>query len=117
MYSIVIATYNRYIHLFKTLSYIDEQLFKPDKVIIIDSSDDLITEDVAQLLKDKQFIYKKVKYKSAAKQRNEGATYVQSEYVIFLDDDVEFVPSFFKKIFDEIAPKNIDRSGAKADWC
>jgi glycosyltransferase involved in cell wall biosynthesis len=114
MYSIVIATLNRYEYLEKTIEYICNQLLLPDKIIIIDSSDtNLPLSFKHKLDRNPSIIYKRVLYKSAALQRNEGAELVDSEFVIFLDDDVEFTNSFFSEIFKTISEHNLVAVGPR----
>ena len=102
MYSIVIATCNRFDYLIQTIECIFKQTLLPEKLIIIDSSDNECSNELEHLINEGKIIYKKVSYKSSAKQRNEGAALVNSKYIIFLDDDVSFLDDFFYKIMDAV---------------
>lgn len=103
MYSIVIATYNRKEELAIVIDCLNRQSFKPNKIIIVDSS-----EEIESYFSDTiPITYKHVDYKSAAKQRNEGALICDSEYIVFLDDDVEFGASFFEQIFNLVRKNEI----------
>ncbi|WP_461789876.1 glycosyltransferase family 2 protein [Pedobacter sp.] len=103
MYSVIIATNNRQKELSTVIACLKNQIFKPENIIIIDSSD--VTDN--RYINDTAVFYKKVEYKSAAKQRNEGALMSNSEYVVFLDDDVEFDQFFFDSIFKLVKSNNI----------
>ena len=103
MYSVVIATYNRKKQLQVVIDCLIKQSFKPENIIIIDSSE----QSQLYISKEINIKYKHVSYKSAAKQRNEGILLCVSKYVVFLDDDVEFDRSFFKQIFDLVLKEDI----------
>ncbi|MCJ0742438.1 glycosyltransferase family 2 protein [Pedobacter montanisoli] len=109
MYSIIIATCNRRNSLLKVIDCLNKQSFKPEKLIIVDSSE----ENQDYLSDDISIIYRHVRYKSAAKQRNEGAQLCNSDYIVFLDDDVEFERDFFERIFNLVKAKNILIAGPR----
>lgn len=90
--SIIIITYNRKLELEKTLYLLsDLKCDYPWEVIIIDQNSD---DGTTELFKDKN---KSVKYvrlsdnKGVAGGRNIGVKYAQYEYMIFIDDDANFV--------------------------
>ena len=98
--SVIIPTKNRQNLLKKTLRNLSKNNFFFDEIIIIDSSDNPFS------IKPKEF--KKIKHKikiyksipSISIQRNMGLRKVNlnSKYVMFLDDDVNFKENAFKEM-------------------
>ena len=101
--SVVIPTRNRYQKLIKTINYLSKNSFFFREIIIVDSSDKK-AKDVKRL-KNK---YKNLKIKifqskpSISLQRNIGLNKVKknTNYIMFLDDDVKFEKKSFKIMRD-----------------
>ena len=97
--SIIIPTRNRHQKLIKTIDYLNKNSFFFKEIIIIDSSDN--KEKVNNELKNK---FKNLKIKSfyskpsISLQRNIGLDKANknSNYIMFLDDDVKFEKKSFK---------------------
>ena len=101
--SIIIPTRNRYLKLIKTINYLSKNSFFFREIIIVDSSDK--KEGNIKKIIDK---YKNLKIKivyskpSISLQRNIGLNKVKknSNYIMFLDDDIQFEKKSFKIMRD-----------------
>ena len=92
-YSIVIATFERPAELRVTLDSIAAQTRLPARVIVVDSSHDELTQRITNDFATRLPLrYERADRPSAAVQRNQGATHVETPLIAFLDDDV-FVPA------------------------
>ncbi len=92
-YSIVIATFERPAELRVTLDSIAAQTRLPQRVIIVDASEDGETRAVADTFSTRLPLhYERAIRPSSAVQRNQGAEHVATPLIAFLDDDV-FVPA------------------------
>lgn len=76
----------------KLLSSIAESRLRPDKVIVVLPEG---YEPPAERLGYEQFVYCS---KSMIGQRLEALKYIDSEYTLFLDDDISFAPDFVDKL-------------------
>jgi GT2 family glycosyltransferase len=98
-YSIVIATCDRPEPLRLVLASIVDQVEQPERVVIVDSSPNSLSEDVCRKFSDRLALtYMRSKERSAAKQRNIGASSVTSPLVCFCDDDVVLPPDTLGKL-------------------
>ncbi len=101
--TIVIPTRNRSKLLNKTLQYLKKNSFFFNEIIIVDSSDKQEKEKINKL---KNFMNLKLKIINCSpgisKQRNLGLKHVKknSDYVMFLDDDLIFEKDSMKKMYD-----------------
>ncbi len=103
--SIVIPTRNRYDNLIKVISYLSKNSFFFKEVIIVDSSDNKKIIDNNLKKKFKNLRIKIFHSKpSISLQRNIGLSKVNknSNYVMFMDDDVQFEKKSFKIMRDYI---------------
>ena len=92
-YSIVIATFERPAELRVTLESIAAQTRPPQRVIIVDASNDGHSRAVADTFTGRLPLhYERAIRPSSAVQRNQGAEHVATPLIAFLDDDV-FVPA------------------------
>ena len=98
-YSIVIATLDRPAELNVTLKSIASQTRKPDRVVIVDSSIDERSRQVAGAFTGLLPVYyERGTRPSAAVQRNQGARSIETPLVAFIDDDVFIPPESLEKI-------------------
>jgi glycosyltransferase involved in cell wall biosynthesis len=98
-YSIVIATFDRPAELRVTLDSIAAQTHKPDRVVIVDSSTDERSREVADAFTAVLPLhYERAIRPSAAVQRNQGARTVETPLIAFIDDDVFIPPESLEKI-------------------
>jgi GT2 family glycosyltransferase len=89
-YSVVIATFERPEELRTTLASIAAQTRLPAQIIVVDSSHDNRTQTVVNTAPI-PVRYERAIKPSAAVQRNQGAAFVTTPLVVFVDDDV-FIP-------------------------
>ena len=100
-YSIVIATFERPAEMRVTLESIAAQARPPERVIIVDASNDGQTRDAAGEFSSRlPLVYERAHQPSSAVQRNQGATQVETPLIAFLDDDVFVLPETFATITD-----------------
>lgn len=98
---IVIATRHRPVPLRECLDSIATQTALPTEIVIVDSSVDTQTQDLVQLLQSDVRIpckYRHSSVASAAQQRNLGISMLDTDLVLFLDDDVVLEPGFISEI-------------------
>lgn len=95
MLDIIITTYNRPVKVLDLVNQLLTLPTKPDKVIVVDSSD----VDNEGLKNISNVNYLKSTHKNQPYQRYLGYTNSESDYLIFLDDDMEIVEeNFISKI-------------------
>lgn len=82
--SIVIPTINRYNDLKNTLNDLSKQSFKNFEIIVIDQTEENITQEITH----EKTLHFLRSYKSASKARNEGLLLAKSPVLLYLDDDV-----------------------------
>jgi GT2 family glycosyltransferase len=98
-YSVVIATCDRPAPLELALASIANQLEGPDRVVVVDSSPNSLSEEVCRKFGDKLTLtYIRSDLRSAAKQRNLGARTVTTPLIFFCDDDVVLPPDVLSKL-------------------
>ena len=104
-FSVVIPTRNRADSLKNLLNKIEDQTYKPQQVIIVDSS------EIEQSLY--KSVNSSVKYfhtteKSAAKQRNLGMNFLNADtqVLFFLDDDTSPSTTYFEKMLNTLLSTN-----------
>ncbi len=100
--SIIIPSYNSALTIHYTIETVLAQIHQFDcEMLIIDSSDDGITESViAKYLSDNVRMIKSGIRVMPARQRNIGAAEATGELLIFLDSDVIPCNDFIKKIYE-----------------
>ena len=101
--SLIICTYNRPNSVEALLQSISSQSLVPNEILIIDASDDRLTEQVLKS-EDLNVLYHRVtkEQHGLTKQRNIGISLVQdeSEIICFLDDDVILENNYFLQIIE-----------------
>lgn len=90
-FSIIIPTFNRKKYLIDTLNYINNQSIKPLEIIVVDASHNeyQLTDIDCQRFSLLRY-YKWKEYGNICKQRNYGIELSSGNYILFLDDDVNF---------------------------
>jgi len=99
--SVVIPTRNRPDPLRDCLLSVARQTRLPSEIIIVDSSDDNATEELAGSLSAQfpvSLVYQRSAARSTAAQRNRGAEASRGDIILFLDDDVVLEPNFIAEI-------------------
>ncbi len=102
MLSVVIPTRNRPDLLKSCIKRILDNSILPNQIIIVDSSD--YKQRINDTYSDTRIVYQTTEIKSAAIQRNIGMELVSepTEYLAFLDDDVQIGRNYFSKLIDTL---------------
>ena len=109
--SVIIPVYNSFKRIPAILKALNEQLYLPYEVIIIDSGDD---GKIKEYIYNKSFnfllIYKKINKAFPGKARNVGVKIAQGEYFGFID--ARTIPDIYwiQKSFSNISSKEIECS-------
>jgi glycosyltransferase involved in cell wall biosynthesis len=99
--SVIIPTLNRPNELLRLFDSINIQIYRPDEIIIIDSSENEITAELCKTLEKKnklKILYFHSPQKGLTLQRNLGLSIAQSDLILFLDDDVVLHSSCISKL-------------------
>ena len=105
--SVIISTYNRVVAFKRALLSVVNQTYKNIEIIIVDDNKDiLIREKVGEIVRSiddaRIFIIQNKVNLGGALSRNEGIKYSKGEYIAFLDDDDEFLPSKIEEQYNFI---------------
>ncbi len=102
IFNLIICTYNRSLALKKLLKSIERQILYPNKILIIDASEDKLTKELIDKGGFRNTEYYKVEdeHKGLTKQRNYGINQLEkgTEVVCFLDDDIILEPDYFNQL-------------------
>lgn len=98
--SVIIATYNRAVHLSETLSTLLKQNYQDFEILVVDDGSTDSTKEIMESYLKKyphkaKYLYQKNSGPSVA--RNKGIKEAKGDIVIFLDDDAIAAPNFVKK--------------------
>ena len=98
--SVIIATYKRPKYLIRAINSVLNQTYKNIEIIVIDDNNEndefrKLTENVLKkLIDENKIIYIKHKYnKGCPASRNTGIKNAKGEFISFLDDDDEYLPT------------------------
>lgn len=102
--SVIIPTYNRKDSLLRTLDSLARQTYPADRfeVIVVDDGGNDGTEEVVQRRFPFVFHYLRQSNQGATAARNWGVEHCQSEYLIFLDDDIEVASNSVRALVDAL---------------
>ena len=108
--SVIIPTYNDSIYLKKVLNSLINQSQLPNKIIVVDSSDD---DHIFSLIKQYNdlkipLLYKKINRSFAGKSTNYGIKFADTEYIAFLDTKTIPTKDWLLKYKNKIEKNNID---------
>tara|TARA_B100001027_G_scaffold126413_1_gene87298 strand:+ start:73 stop:948 length:876 start_codon:yes stop_codon:yes gene_type:complete len=106
-FTLVICSYKRETLIKKCLTNVLKNTLKPKKIIIIDQNDNDKTNKISKQLflkfKYSKFkIIKNIKNIGLTKSKNISLNYINTKYVVFLDDDIMTHKNFFKNLVDLI---------------
>ena len=111
-FSVIIPSFNRRKYLIDTLKCLERQSIHPNEAIVVDAS--LSEYRLAKAdLDEFSFQLKYIEWDeigNICKQRNHAIGIAESDYILFLDDDVEFDSDLlenFKKAFEETGADGI----------
>jgi GT2 family glycosyltransferase len=98
-YSVVIATFERPSELANTLQSLAAQSRRPQQVVVVDSSPNDASREVVSAAESMLPLnWLQATRASSAVQRNQGAEIVNTQLVVFLDDDVTLSNDVFEKL-------------------
>ena len=103
--SIIIPTYNRPKLFKRAIQSVLKQTYKNFEVIVIDDSTNDETKKIVENFNDKRIRYiHNEKKTNLPKARNQGVreSSLESKYIVFLDDDNEFLPQFLEKSIEKL---------------
>lgn len=113
--SLIIPTFNRPVSLIRTLISLQDKSFQPNEIIIIDQSNSFNLDNNFLLIHNihlKIRIIKNPKI-SISESRNIGLRESNNEYIVFSDDDVDFLNEVFQIIIDNFSQdKNLNMIAA-----
>lgn len=95
--SVVIPTCNRKARLLGLLQQLGTSSFPPKEVIVVDSGNDVLTEEEWRLFNPLQLRYVRTE-KSVCIQRNTGIALTASPWIFLCDDDIEVPPDYLAKL-------------------
>lgn len=99
--SIVIPTCNRKARLISLLQYLHVSTYAIQEIIIVDSSEELLSEQ--ELSEFKNFTVRYIQSeRSVCIQRNTGIREANSEWILLCDDDIEIAPDYLQKLESHI---------------
>jgi glycosyltransferase involved in cell wall biosynthesis len=110
--SIVIPTRNRLESLNRLLRSIDIQTVMPAEIIIVDSSDEDISEGLVETIAEKRLLKTPP---SVCLQRNRGIALAQSGFILLCDDDIE-LPEDYLLITSNYLQKNPEKGVVTGLW-
>lgn len=101
VFSIVTPTCRRPLLLKRTILSVNNQTFRDYEHIIIDDAKDPETEILVKRFEDKRIIFHQhLNPRGAAGGYNTGIKLSKGRFVLFLDDDDEYLPTFLGKMYD-----------------
>jgi glycosyltransferase involved in cell wall biosynthesis len=109
VFSIITPTFRRPGLLERNIQSVINQSFKEYEHIIIDDADDSETESLVKRFSDSRIIYQKhEKPKGAAGGYNSGIKISRGRFILFLDDDDEYLPSFLEKMYNRFSQSRLN---------
>ena len=102
-YSLIIPTLGRTIQIKALLDSLKKSSYKDFEIIIVDQNeDDRLCPIIEEFEQKFELRHEKVTFKGATKARNYGFNLSQGEYIMFPDDDCEFLPDTLSVINEYI---------------
>ena len=105
-FSLIIGTLNRSDCIKYCLESLRAQTYKDFEIIIIDQSEDDLTEKVLEDFRDLTIVYKRVKFKGLSKARNEAIRYAKGDYFCLIDDDAYYFENYLYNIREHMKANN-----------
>ncbi len=97
-FSLIIGTLNRSECIKYCLESLRNQIYKEFEIIIIDQSEDDLTEKVLYDFRDLVIVYKRVHFKGLSKARNEAIHHAKGDYLCLIDDDAYYSDDYLSNI-------------------
>lgn len=104
VFSIITPTFRRPMLLKRNILSVKNQTFENYEHIIIDDANDHETAHIINELDDKRIVFNQHETpKGAAGSYNTGIKAARGQFILFLDDDDEYLPCFLKKMHDRFS--------------
>lgn len=101
LFSIITPTFRRPALLARNIRSVLAQSFKDFEHLVVDDANDPETEQLVKRFRDKRLWYFRHKTPGGAGGGyNTGIRNARGEFILFLDDDDEYLPSFLEKMYD-----------------
>lgn len=98
MFSLLIGTLNRSDCIKYCLESLRNQTYKDFEIIIIDQSEDDLTEKALESFQNLTIIYERVSFKGLSKARNEAIRLAKGDYFCLIDDDAYYSEDYLRNI-------------------
>ena len=106
MFSLIIGTLNRPKCIKYCLESLRYQTYKDFEIIVIDQSENDLTEKVLQDFHDLTIVYERVAFKGLSKARNQAFRYAKGDYFCLIDDDAYYSENYLSNIEKHIKVNN-----------
>ena len=104
VFSIITPTFKRPLLLRRNILSVRNQTFENYEHIIIDDANDPETARIINEFEDNRIIFHQHEIsKGAAGSYNTGIRFSRGQFIVFLDDDDEYLPCFLKKMHDRFS--------------
>lgn len=110
--SVIMATYNRAGTIERAVRSVLNQTFKEFELVIVDDGSKDNTEEVIKAFNDSRITYYKKENGGQSSARNYGIKRAKGKYIMFLDDDDEFIDTALERSY-----KKIEDTGLKWIYC
>lgn len=98
LFSLLIGTLNRADSIGYCLESLRKQTYKDFEVVIIDQSDNDLTEKTLQAYQDLAIVYERVPFKGLSRARNEAIRRAKGDYFCLIDDDAYYSEDYLTNI-------------------
>ncbi|MGL5934427.1 MAG: glycosyltransferase family 2 protein, partial [Cetobacterium sp.] len=110
--SVIMATYNRANSIKRAIDSVLNQKFQNFELIVIDDGSSDNTKEVIEGIEDSRIVYYHKENGGQSSARNYGIKKAKGRYIMFLDDDDEFIDSALERSF-----RKIEETGLKWIYC
>jgi len=98
LFTIVIATHKRYELLIRAVNSILNQSYKHNQLIVVSDAIDAETNNICNVLRENDMFIIKPGAKGPSESRNIGIQNARGEFILFLDDDDSYEPTYLEAI-------------------
>ena len=97
-FSLIIGTLNRSDCIGYCFESLRNQTYKDFEIIVIDQSENDLTEKLLESFCDMTIVYKRVTFKGLSKARNEAIRHARGDYYCLIDDDAYYSEDYLSNI-------------------
>jgi len=109
VFSIITPTSSRPLLLMRTIISVLNQTFTDFEHIIVDDANDTETCNIVKGIEDRRIVYiQHESPKGAAAGYNSGIKISRGKFILFLDDDDEYLPSFLEKMYNRFSETDLN---------